>query len=137
MLVNRAIDRTSGIELKNSILFCFYPLSISKDRKIVLSRDVTFDESFMVKTPSSQQVESDQTSEISQQVKNDASPPSPDSSVLFRVSSVVTQYEHHVYEGEDTEDVIENQELWGQVQDSIAANKPKRKYESRHDFQIW
>jgi len=28
----------------------------------------------------------------------------------FRVSSVVTEYEHHVQEEEDTEDVIEDQE---------------------------
>ena len=43
-----------------------------------------------------------------------ASSSSPDSSVSFRVSSVVTQYEHHVQgdieEVEDTEDVIEESE---------------------------
>ena len=70
-------------------------------------------------------MESDQTSEISQRVESDASPPSPDSSVSFRVPSVVTQYGHRVQE-EDTEDVIEDQEPEGQVQDSIAAHKPKK-----------
>ena len=41
----------------------------SEDRKIVPSRDVTFDESSIVKTSSSQQVESDQTKGISQRVE--------------------------------------------------------------------
>ena len=73
----------------------------SEDRKIVLSRDVTFDESSIVKTSSSQQVESGQTKGISQRVKRDASSPSPDSFVSFRVLSVVTQHEHHLHEEED------------------------------------
>jgi len=46
-----------------------YKLWDSEDRKIVLSRDVTFDESSIVKTSSSQQVESDQTKGISQRVE--------------------------------------------------------------------
>ena len=72
----------------------------------------------MVKTSSSQQEESDQTKGILQRVESDASSPSPDSSVLFNVSFVVTQYEHHVQEEEDTDDVIEDSEPEGQVQDS-------------------
>ena len=59
-------------------------------------------------------------------MESDASLPSPDSSVSFRVPSFVTQYEHHVQEEEDTEDVVEDQEPEGQVLDSIAAHKPKR-----------
>jgi len=39
-------------------------------------------------------------------VENDASPPSPDSSVSFCVTSVVTQYEYQAHEEEDTEDVL-------------------------------
>ena len=42
-----------------------YKLQESEDQKIVLSRDVTFDESSMVKTSCSQQVESGQTEGIS------------------------------------------------------------------------
>ena len=56
----------------------------SKDWKIILSRDVTFDESSMLKTLISQQVESGYTSEISQRVESDASPPFLDSFVSFR-----------------------------------------------------
>ena len=59
-------------------------------------------------------------------MKSDASPPSPGSSVSFRVSSVVTQYEHHAHEEEDTKNVIEDSEPKGQVHDSIGAYKPKR-----------
>jgi len=46
-----------------------YKLWDSKDQKIVLSRDATFDESSMVKTSISQPVESGQTKRISQRVK--------------------------------------------------------------------
>jgi len=55
-------------------------------------------------------------------VERDASSPSPDSSE----PSVVTQYEQQVQEEKETEDVIEDSEPEGQVQDSIAAHKPKR-----------
>jgi len=41
-------------------------------------------------------------------VERGASSPSPDSSVSFSMSSVVTLYEHHVQENEDTDDVIED-----------------------------
>ena len=44
----------------------------------------------------------------------------------FRVSSVVTEYEHHVQEEEYTDDMIEDPEPEGQLPDSIAAHKPKR-----------
>jgi len=59
-------------------------------------------------------------------VESDASPPSLDSFISFRGPSVVTQYEHHIHEDEDIEDVIEDPEPEGQVQDYIAAHKPKR-----------
>ena len=59
-------------------------------------------------------------------MESNASPSSPDSFVSFRVPSVVTQYEHRVQEEEDTEDVVEDNEPEGQVQDSIATHKPKR-----------
>ena len=60
-------------------------------------------------------MKSDQTKGISQHVESDASPPSPDSFVSFRVPSVVTQYEHHVHEEEDTLDAIEDPEPEGPV----------------------
>jgi len=82
----------------------------------------------MLKTSSSQQVESGQTKGISQRVESDASPPSPDSFVSFRMRFVVTQYKHHVHEEEDTEDIIEDPKPKGQFKDSIAAHKPQEEY---------
>ena len=52
----------------------------------------------MVKTSSSQQVKSGQTKGISQRVESDTSSPSPDSTVLFGVPTVVTQFGHYVQE---------------------------------------
>ena len=78
-----------------------YKLWDSENRKIVLKRDVAFDESSMLQTLSSLQMESDQTKRISQQVESDASLSSPDSFLSFRVLSVVTQHEHHLHEEKD------------------------------------
>jgi len=41
-------------------------------------------------------------------VKSDASSPSLDSTVSFGMPTVVTQYERHVQEEKDTDDVIED-----------------------------
>jgi len=62
----------------------------------------------MVKTSSSQQMESGQTEGISQRVESDACSPSPDSTVLFGVPTIVTQLEYHAQEEEDIDDVIED-----------------------------
>ena len=78
----------------------------------------------MIKSPSSQQVESGQIKGISQRVESGASPLSPNSSVPFRVPYVVTQYEYYVHVEEDKEDVLEDPK--SEVQISIAAHKPKR-----------
>jgi len=61
-----------------------------KDKKFILSRDVTFDEALMVKPTNSQLVESEKTSKISQQVENDATPPPPDRAVSFDITPEVT-----------------------------------------------
>ena len=91
----------------------------------------------MVKTSSSQQVESGQTKGISQRVESDASSPSPDRTISFGVPTVVTQFERHVQEKEDTDDVIEDPEPEGQVSDSIATHKPKKIYENLLNFRLW
>ena len=85
-----------------------------KDKKIVLSRDVTFDEASMIKPTSSQQVESGQAKEVSQRVESDATPHTLDSSVSFEFSPEVTQGENHVA-NEDTEDVENQGSKMGQV----------------------
>jgi len=67
----------------------------------------------MVKTSNSQQAESSQTKRILQRVKSDASSPSSDNIVSFRVPTVMTQFEHHVQGEEDIDDVIEDPEPEG------------------------
>jgi len=62
----------------------------SKDKKIVVSRDITFDKVSMMKPTNSQHVESRQTNEASQWVKSDATPRTLDSSVLIEFSPKVT-----------------------------------------------
>jgi len=57
-----------------------------KGKKIILSRDVTFDEASMVKPTSSQQVESEKTNMISQQVESDATLPPPDRTISFEIT---------------------------------------------------
>ena len=63
-----------------------YKLWDPKDKKIVVSGDVTFDEASMMKPTNSQQIESGQTNEVSQWVKSDATPRTLDSSVSFEFS---------------------------------------------------
>ena len=62
-----------------------------KDKKIILGRDVTFDEVSMVKLTDSQQVESEKISKISQQIESDATPPPPNRTILFEITPEVTQ----------------------------------------------
>jgi len=72
----------------------------SKRQEIILSRDITIDEASMVKPMNSQQVESEKTNMISQQVESDATLPSPDSSLSFEITPEVTQVKVHLEEGE-------------------------------------
>ena len=67
-------------------------------------------------------------------MESDASSPSPDSTVLFGVPTVVTQYERHVQEKKVKDDVIEDPEPEGQVSDLIAAHKPKRNIQKPAHF---
>ena len=90
----------------------------------------------MVKTLSSQQVKSGQTKRISQRVESDTSSPSPDSTVSFKVLTVLTHYERYVQEEEDTDDVIEDPDPDGQIPNSIATHKPKKIYRNLLVFRI-
>ena len=58
----------------------------------------------MMKSIDSQQVESKKTREVLQQVKSDATPCTPSSSVSFEISLTVTQDENQVV-NKDTEDI--------------------------------
>ena len=55
-----------------------------ENKKIVLSQHVTFDETSLLKSTVSQQVERLKTKDVSQRVEIDATPPSPVGSVSVR-----------------------------------------------------
>ena len=84
-----------------------YKLWDPKDKKIVVSKDITFGEASLMKPTSSQQVESGQTKEVSQRVESDATARTLSSSMSFEFSHKVTHDEDHIAD-EDIEDV-ENQ----------------------------
>jgi len=84
-----------------------YKIWHPKDKKTILSRDVTFDEASMIKPTNSQQVEGKKITEVSQQVKSDATPRTQGSSLSFEILQTVTWDENHVA-AEDTKDT-ENQ----------------------------
>ena len=64
-----------------------------KDKNIVVSRYVIFDEASMMKPTSSQQVESRQTKEVPQRVESDTTPHTIDSSISFEFSPEITHVE--------------------------------------------
>ena len=74
-----------------------------------MSRHVTFDESSVLKSTVSQQVERTETKEISQRVEVDATPPSPVGSVSVKTSPDVTSGRDHVarVDTEPTEEINE------------------------------
>ena len=103
-----------------------YKLWDPKNKKIVMSRDVTFDETSMMKPTSSQPVESGQTNEVSQRVNSDTTPRSLEILIPFEFSPEVTHDDDHV-DDEDTEDVENLGSEMVQVQDFIAAEKNYKK----------
>ena len=67
-----------------------YKIWDPNDIKIILSKDVIFDEASMMKPEDSQQVESKKTEEISHQVESDVTSPSLERSVSFETIPMVT-----------------------------------------------
>ena len=67
-----------------------YKIWDPKDKKFILSRDVIFDETSMVKPTNSQQVESQTANRILQQLESNATSPSLERSVSFKVTPSVT-----------------------------------------------
>ena len=78
-----------------------------KNKKIILSMDVTFDETPMVEPTDSQQVESEKTSKISVQVESDATPPPLDRTVSFEITPDVTPGGDHI--ADENADIYEDQ----------------------------
>jgi len=84
-----------------------------KNKKIVISQHVMFDETSVLKSTVSRQVERMKTKGVSQRVEVDAIPPSPVGSVSMRTSSDVTPGGDHVasFDAEQVEDIDENVKL--------------------------
>jgi len=96
-----------------------------KDKKTILSKNVTFNETSMMKSNHSQQVESKKTTEVPQQVESDATPRTPSSSISFKIPLTVTWYENHAAD-EDTKNGENQGHIMGQVQNSVAARWGRR-----------
>ena len=96
------------------------------DRKFLLSRDVTFDEAFMLKPKVSQQVETSKTKDVSQQVENDANPLSLESSASVRIIPRVTQGNDQAYDEVDADEEEGQEQVMGDVPDSTAVGRPRR-----------
>jgi len=73
-----------------------YRIRNPKDKKFILSREVTFDEGSMLKPTISQQVKIEKTKGISQQVESYATSPSLERSVSLDIIPKVTQGSDYV-----------------------------------------
>ena len=102
-----------------------YKIWDPKDKKFVLSRDVTFDEASMLKSIISQQVETERTKEVSQQVESDATSPSLERLVSLEIIPKVTQGSDQVAE-QDADDDEDQGHIMGDVHESIAVGRPRR-----------
>ncbi|XP_020270695.1 uncharacterized protein LOC109845841 [Asparagus officinalis] len=93
---------------------------------MVISRDVTFDEAHMMRSQIPQQLEESQTSGVSQQVEEDVTLQTSDSTVSIETPTEVTLGGDDMTDGqvEDTVDVGTQEQ--GYVQESITANRPRR-----------
>ena len=109
-----------------------YRLWDPKNKKIVLSQHVTFDETSVLKSTVSQQVERTQTKKVSQRVGIDATPPSPVGSVSVRTSLDVTPGGDHVasFDAEQIEDIDENVKVFTAIGTKIKPRTWVKKHES-------
>ena len=108
-----------------------YKLWDSEIKKIVLSQHVIFDETSLLKSTISQQVERLKIKDVSQRVEVDATPPPPICSV--RSSPDVTPGGDHVasFDAEQVEDIDENVELFVVIGTKINPRKWVKKHESQ------
>jgi len=102
----------------------FYKILDPKNRKFVLSRDVTFDEASMLKSIISQQVEFERTKEVSQQVESDATSRSLEKSVSLEIIPKVTHCSDQVAE-QDVDDDEDQGHVMSDVHESVAVGRPE------------
>jgi len=73
-----------------------YKLWNPENKKIVLSKHVKFDETSLLKSTISQQMERLKTKDVPQRVQVDATPPPPVGSVSVKISTNVTWGGDHI-----------------------------------------
>ena len=110
-----------------------YKLWNPDNKRIVLSKQVTFNETSLLKSIVSQQVERMKTKDVSQRVKIDATPPPPVGPVSVRTSPDVTPGGDHVtsFDAEQVEDIDKNVELFAAIETKINPRKWVKKHESQ------
>jgi len=102
-----------------------YQLWDLKNKKIVLSKHVTFDETSLLKSTIFQQVERLKIKDVSRRMEVDATPLPPVGSVSVKTSSDVTPSGDHEasFDTEQVENIGENVELFA----AIGTKKKPRK----------
>jgi len=88
-----------------------YKIWDPKDKIFILSRDMTFDEASMMKPVDSQQVESKKTEGISRHLESDATSPSLERSISFKIIPMVTQGGDHVADQNTDDDEVQGQAM--------------------------
>ena len=111
-----------------------YRLWDPENKKIVLSRHVTFDETSVLKSTVSHQVERTETKKVSQRVEVDATPPFSVGSVSVKTSPDVTPDGYHIasFDAEQVGDIDENVNFFAAIGTKI---KP-RKWVKKHDLKF-
>ena len=105
----------------------------SRKNKIVLNKHVTFDETSLLKSTISQQVERLKNKDISQGVEVDVTLPPLVGSVSVKISSDMTPGGEHVasFDAEQVEDIDENVELFAAIGIKINTRKWVKKHASQ------
>ena len=108
-----------------------YKLRDPENKKILLSQHVTFDETSLLKSTVSQQVERTKTKDVPQRVEVDATPPPPIGSVSVNISPHVTPGGEHLanFDIEQLEHINENVELFAVSGTKINSRKWVKKHE--------
>ena len=103
------------------------------NKKIVLSQHVTFDETSVLKSTVSQQVERMKTKEVSHRVEVDATPPSPVGLVSVKTSPDVTSGGDHAakIDTEQVEDIDKIVELFVAIGPKVKSRTWVKKHESQ------
>jgi len=102
-----------------------YKIWDPKDKKFILSRDVTFDEGSILKSTIFQQVEIEKSKRISQLVESDATSPSLERSISLKIIPTVILGSDHVAD-QDTDDDEDQGHVIGDVYESIAVGRTRR-----------